>query len=473
MKNNRRSFLKLTGLAGLTITGGGFLKGFAGTPSEKDKAVSEAGSSYAQHFNMSGYGAPKLETVRVGFIGLGQRGPEHVKNLAKIEGVQINGLCDVRPENVEEIRKTLPGHKPTLYSGDKDAWKKLCDNKNIDIVYIATPWNMHVPMALYAMEKGKHVFIEVPAAVTVDECWKLVEASERTRKHCMMLENCCYDFFELLTLNMARQGFFGEIVHGEGAYLHNLLGLNFKKDGYWDMWRLKENATRNGNLYPTHGLGPICQLMNINRGEKLEYLTSLSGKDFSMGPEAKRLAETDDFYKPFVNDKFRGNMNTTSIRTNSGRTIMIQHDVSSPNVYSRIHRITGTKGSALKYPNPGKIGGPDDKWLTDEQMKVVQEKYEPAIVKKIGTLAKEVGGHGGMDFLMDWRVIDCLRNGLPLDQDVYDAALWSAIAPLSEKSVANRASSVDIPDFTNGSWKTNKPVDITLEQGGTTKIKNS
>jgi hypothetical protein len=300
-----------------------------------------------------------------------------------------------------------------------------------------------------------------------------VEASERTRKHCMMLENCCYDFFELLTLNMARQGFFGEIVHGEGAYLHNLLGLNFKKDGYWDMWRLKENATRNGNLYPTHGLGPICQLMNINRGEKLEYLTSLSGKDFSMGPEAKRLAETDDFYKPFVNDKFRGNMNTTSIRTNSGRTIMIQHDVSSPNVYSRIHRITGTKGSALKYPNPGKIGGPDDKWLTDEQMKVVQEKYEPAIVKKIGTLAKEVGGHGGMDFLMDWRVIDCLRNGLPLDQDVYDAALWSAIAPLSEKSVANRASSVDIPDFTNGSWKTNKPVDITLEQGGTTKIKNS
>jgi predicted dehydrogenase len=475
MKNNRRSFLKLTGLAGLTITGGGFLKGFAATPKDKDAAIAEIGNPFAEHFNMSGYGAPKLETVRAGFIGLGQRGPEHVKNLAKLQGVQINGLCDVRPECVEDVRKTLTGntHKPTIYTGDKDAWKKLCDSKDIDIVYIATPWDMHVQMAVYAMEKGKHVFIEVPAAVSVDECWKLVETSERTRKHCMMLENCCYDFFELLTLNMARQGFFGEIVHAEGAYLHNLLGLNFKKDGYWDMWRLKENINRNGNLYPTHGLGPVCQLMNINRGEKLDYLTSMSGKDFSMGPEAKALAAKDDFFKPFVGAKFRGNMNTTSIFTNTGRTIMIQHDVSSPNVYSRIHKITGTKGSALKYPEPGKIGGSNDEWLTAAEMKAAEKKYEPAIVKKIGTLAKEVGGHGGMDFLMDWRVIDCLRNGLPLDQDVYDAALWSAIAPLSEKSVANRSNSVDIPDFTKGSWKTNKPVDITLSQGGTTQIKNS
>jgi hypothetical protein len=475
MKNNRRSFLKLTGLAGLTITGGGILNGFAATPPEKDLADSLSRSPYDQQFNMSGYAAPKLETVRAGFIGLGQRGPEHLKNLAKLQGVQINGLCDVRPESVEEARKSLDAsqHKPTIYTGDKNAWKKLCEAKNIDIIYIATPWDLHVPMATYAMEHGKHVFIEVPAAVTVDECWKLVQTSERTRKHCMMLENCCYDFFELLTLNMARQGYFGEIVHAEGAYLHNLLGLNFDKTGYYEMWRLKENINRNGNLYPTHGLGPVCQLMNINRGERLEYLTSMSGKDFSMGPRAKELAAKDEFFKPYADAKYRGNMNTTTIRTNSGRTIMIQHDVSSPNVYSRIHKITGTKGSALKYPQPGKIGGPDDKWLSEEEMKAVNTKYEPAIVKKIGTLAKEVGGHGGMDFLMDWRVIDCLRNGLPLDQDVYDAALWSAIAPLSEKSVANRSNSVDIPDFTNGSWKTNKPVDITLEQGGTTQIKNS
>ena len=473
MKNNRRNFLKLTGLAGLTVTGGSILNGFAAEPANKS-AFPYNGTPHNQRFNMCGYSAPKLDIVRVGFIGLGQRGPGHVRNMSKMEGVEIKGLCDIRSESVQKVSKRLEGsnHHPTLYSGGKDEWKKLCDNKNIDVVFIATPWDIHVPMALYAMEKGKHVFIEVPAAVTVEECWALVEASERTRKHCMMLENCCYDFFELLTLNMARQGYFGEIVHAEGAYIHSLLDLNFKKDGYSDMWRLKDNMKRNGSLYPTHGLGPVCQVMDINRGDKLEYLVSMSSKDFSMADKAKELAEKDGFYKPFVKDTYRGNMNTTTIRTNKGRTIMIQHDVSSPNVYSRIHKISGTKGSALKYPLPGRIANDEkESWLSEEQLKMVEQKYQPAIVSKIGELAKEVGGHGGMDFLMDWRIIDCLRNGLPLDQDVYDAALWSAIAPLSEQSIANRSASVDIPDFTNGSWKTNKPHDILLEKGGTTKVK--
>lgn len=471
MKNNRRNFLKLTGLAGLSVTGGSILKGFAAEPGHQSNPHKAA--TIDQQFNMCGYAAPKLDTVRVGFIGLGQRGPGHVRNMSKLEGVEIKGLCDVRPECVSKVNDGLKGskHKPTLYTKGKDDWKKLCDNKDVDLIYIATPWNMHVSMAVYAMEQGKHVAIEVPAAVTVEECWKLVETSERTRKHCMMLENCCYDFFELLTLNMARQGYFGEIVHAEGAYIHNLLDLNFKKDGYWEMWRLKENY-KNGNLYPTHGLGPVCQVMNINRGDKLDYLVSMSGKDFSMADKAKELAEKDDFFKPYAGHTYRGNMNTTSIRTNAGRTIMLQHDVSTPNVYSRIHKITGLKASAVKYPLPGRIAANSEKesWLSESEVKLLEQKYQPAIVKKIGELAKEVGGHGGMDFLMDWRLIDSLRNGLPLDQDVYDAALWSAIAPLSEQSVANRSSAVDIPDFTNGSWKTNKPVDILLEEGGTTKV---
>ena len=471
MKNNRRNFLKLTGLAGLSVTGGSILKGFAAEPGHQSNPHKQA--TIDQQFNMCGYAAPKLDTVRVGFIGLGQRGPGHVRNMSKLEGVEIKGLCDVRPECVSKVNDGLKGskHKPALYTGGKDDWKKLCDNKDVDLIFIATPWNMHVSMAVYAMEQGKHVAIEVPAAVTVAECWKLVEVSERTRKHCMMLENCCYDFFELLTLNMARQGYFGEIVHAEGAYIHNLLDLNFKKDGYWDMWRLKENF-KDGNLYPTHGLGPVCQVMNINRGDKLDYLVSMSGKDFSMADKAKALAEKDDFFKPYATHTYRGNMNTTTIRTNAGRTIMLQHDVSTPNVYSRIHKITGLKASALKYPLPGRIALNSEKesWLSESEVKLLEQKYQPAIVKKIGELAKEVGGHGGMDFLMDWRLIDCLRNGLPLDQDVYDAALWSAIAPLSEQSVANRSSAVDIPDFTNGSWKTNKPVDILLEEGGTTKV---
>ncbi len=470
MKNNRRNFLKLTGLTSLGLAGG-VMKGFSGEAS--DTLHNHSGTNMnADRFNMCGYAAPKLETVRVGFIGLGQRGPGHLSNMTKLNGVSVMGLCDIREESVLKAQKLIgsSGQNPTLYFGDKDAWKKLCDRKDVDLIYIATPWNMHVPMAVYAMEQGKHVAIEVPAARTIDECWQLVNTSEKTRKHCMMLENCCYDFFELMTLNMARQGFFGEIVHTEGAYIHYLLDLNFQKDGYWDMWRLKENIGRNGNLYPTHGLGPICQVMDINRGDKMDYLVSMSSIDSMMGKEAKQRAAKDDFYKPFVDKDYRGNMNTTVIRTFKGKTIMVQHDVTSPNVYSRIHKISGTKGSAIKYPLP-KIAAGHEKWLSEPEFKALEEKYQPAIVKKVGELAKQVGGHGGMDFLMDWRLIDCLRNGLPLDEDVYDAALWSAIAPLSEKSVKNRSSSVDVPDFTGGNWKQNNPVDISLEKGGNTSAR--
>ncbi|MEO8962944.1 MAG: Gfo/Idh/MocA family oxidoreductase [Ginsengibacter sp.] len=468
MKENRRNFLKLTGLTGLGMAGGGILKTFGGTPIHQ-----KTEEPRAQRFNMSGYAAPKIDTVRVGFIGLGQRGPSHLNNMTKLGGVEIKALCDVRPEYAEKAKKGIQGtgHNPELYSGDSEAWKKLCDRKDIDLIYIATPWDMHTPMAVYAMEQGKHVAIEVPAAVTLEECWQLVETSERTRKHCMMLENCCYGFFELLTLNMARQGFFGEVLHGEGAYIHNLLGLNFDKNGYWEMWRLKENIRRNGNLYPTHGLGPVCQIMNINRGDKMDSLVSSSGKDFLMAETAKDLAAKDDFFKPYANQTYRGNMNTTTIHTHNGCTIMLQHDVTSPNVYSRIHKIVGTKGSALQYPAPSKISNGGEDWVSEQEMKTLEEKYQPAIVKKVGELAKKVGGHGGMDFIMDWRLIDCLRNGLALDQDVYDAALWSSISPLSEWSVANHSNSINVPDFTAGSWITNAPVDILLDKGATTKIK--
>jgi hypothetical protein len=292
----------------------------------------------------------------------------------------------------------------------------------------------------------------------------------------MMLENCCYDFFELLTLNMARQGLFGDILHGEGAYIHNLMGYNFKKpvddrqsDGaYTGMWRLKENAERNGNLYPTHGLGPICQVMNINRGDKMDYLTSMSTMDFTMGKHANQLAAGDQFFAPYANKNYRGNMNTSLVRTNLGKTIMIQHDVSSVRPYSRLHVVSGTAGAAMKYPE--EVIALGHNWLNKDEMKEVRDKYTPEIVKRVGEMAKKVGGHGGMDFIMDWRMIDCLRNGLPLDQNVYDGALWSSIAPLSEWSVANRSQSIDVPDFTGGSWKTNKSHEINLETGGTTKV---
>lgn len=458
MNTNRRDFIKISTIAGMTLAG--------------KTAIAAAPKPQNKTFNMSGYAAPKIDTVRIAFIGLGNRGPGAVGRISKIDGVEIKALCDIRRDKAEKAKALLANtpHKPDIYAGGEEEWKKVCDRKDIDLVYIATPWNLHAPMAIYAMEHGKHAATEVPAAVTLEECWQLVDTSEKTKKHCVILENCCYDFFELLTLNMARQGYFGEIIHAEGAYIHALLDSNFSKTNYYDMWRLKANL-RNGSLYPTHGLGPIAQALNVNRGDRMDYLVSVSTNDFQMGAKAKELAATDEFYKPYANKTFRGNMNTTTIRTVNGKTMMVQHDVTSPRPYSRIHLVSGTKGTALKYPEPPRISKGHDGWVSDEEFKELEAKFAPAIVTKVGEMAKQIGGHGGMDFLMDWRLIDCLRNGLPVDMDVYDAAAWSAVAPLSEKSVANRSASVDVPDFTRGAWKTNAPVDVQLSKGGTTRVR--
>lgn len=431
--------------------------------------------NHQQRFNMSGYAAPKIETVRIGIIGTGRRGLAAVKRLILIDGLEIRAICDLRPQCVDDAQKVITNYglpAARTYSGHEDSWKAMCESADLDLIYIVTPWHLHTPMAVYAMEHGKHAATEVPAAVTIDECWQLVETSEKTRKHCMMLENCCYDFFELLTLNMARQGFFGEIVHGEGAYIHySPPPIPIKPLDYANRWRMIERQGRSGNTYPTHGLGPICQVMNINRGDKLDYMTSMSCNDFIMGNRIVERAKTDDFYRQFDPKTQIGNVNTSIIRTSKGKTIMLQHATLPPRVYSRIHMISGTNGSAQKYPLPGKIAS-SDKWFTDEEMNELSEKYTPAIVKRIGEMAQKVGGHGGMDFIMDWRLIDCLRNGLSLDQDVYDAALWSSIGPLSDWSVANHSNSIQVPDFTCGSYLENVPVDITMSKGGNTGLRH-
>lgn len=466
MTSNRRNFLR-----NLTLGTGAVAAGLPAV-GRSYETMADATPQMPPAFNMSGYAAPKLNTVRVAFIGLGNRGMGAVQRMSFIEGVEIKALCDKRPGQIEKAQKILTEKgivKAREYTGE-NGWKALCESKDIDLVYIVTPWKLHTPMAVFAMNNGKHAVSEVPIAVTVEECWQLVETSEKTKKHCMMLENCCYDFFELLTLNMARAGMFGELMHAEGAYIHDLLDQNFEKGSYSDMWRLKENIGRDGNLYPTHGLGPIAQCLNINRGDKMDHLVSMSTNDFMMNALAKEKAATDSFYKEYVDKPYRGNMNTTMIRTNKGKTIMLQHDVSSPRPYSRIHLISGTKGVASKYPAPERIAFGHE-WIKEEELKALYDKYTPQIVKHVGDIAKKIGGHGGMDFMMDWRLIDCLRNGLPLDQDVYDGALWSAIGPLSEQSVAKKSQTVDVPDFTRSNWKTNKPVNLTLEGGGTTTVR--
>lgn len=467
---NRRNFLK-----GSLLSSGAMMFVFAGATSfnEVEESIKK-NISYAkkrkQLFNMCGYTAPKIPVVRIGYVGLGARGGWAVNRMQNIKDIEVTALCDIKEGAVKNSQNTLKtfGKQPAKeYYGNETSWKKLCEQDDIDLVYIATSWRWHVPIALYAMECGKHVAIEVPAAITMEDCWKLVETSERTRKHCMQLENCCYDFFEILTVNMVQKGLFGEVMHGEGAYIHDLLSGIFGEPDY-PGWRWDDNH-KSGNPYPTHGLGPVCWAMNVNRGDKMEYLTSMSCDDFMMKAKAEELASKNEYYKPMAKMSYRGNMNTSIIRTNKGKTIMLQHDVTSPRPYDRLHKLSGTKAFAQKFPEPGKIAFGHE-FISDDKMRELETEYTPEMVKHISDVAKAVGGHGGMDFIMDWRMIDCLRNGLPLDMDVYDAATWSCITPLSIWSVANRSNSIDVPDFTGGSWKNNLPVDLTLRGGGDTGV---
>lgn len=411
--------------------------------------------------DMLAYAAPKIPVVRVGFIGLGMRGPGAVERWTQIPNTKIMALADLRPERVESAQKILDKNKMDRaqgYSGSEDAWKKLCERSDIDLVYIATDWKHHVPMALYAMQKGKHVAIEVPAAMNMKDIWALINMSEKTRKHCMMLENCVYDFFELTTLNMAQKGLFGEVIHGEGAYIHEL--SPFWKE-YWNNWRLDYNKEFRGDIYPTHGIGPVCQALNIHRGDKMNYVVSVDTKSFNGREQWKKSKGT-------YPDEFKNGDHTISmIKTQKGKTIQVQHNVMTPRPYSRMYQLTGTKGFANKYPVEGYAVGADQlssdiapnheklnahSYLNKEAKEALMKKYKHPIHQELEETAKKVGGHGGMDFIMDYRLAYCLQNGLPLDMDVYDLAEWCCLTELSAISLENGSAPVAVPDFTRGGW---------------------
>jgi hypothetical protein len=408
-----------------------------------------------------GLTAKPLSTVRVGVIGLGMRGPGAVHCYANLPGVVVTALGDLLMEKAEAQQKWLRDQKKpeaALYGGSEDAWKKMCESDKVDLIHLTTPWLLHTPMAVYAMKCGKHVAIEVPAAVTIDECWQLVETSEKTRCHCMMLENCCYGESEMFALMLCRKGVLGDLVHGEGAYIHDLRDLKFSKSGYQGMWRLKYSMEHTGNPYPMHGMGPICQYMDINRGDCFEFLTSVSSGQFGMSRFAadkfgKNSEEAKQTYK-------LGDMNTTVIRTYRGRTIMVQHDTTSPRPYSRINTISGTKGVLSDYPLRVALSPKSHGWMSDAELAELKAKYVHPLWDKNGDAAKRSGGHGGMDYLLLLRLTHCLQKGLPLDISVYDTALWSSVVELSERSVLKRGASIDVPDFTRGGWKTTEPLGI-------------
>lgn len=401
-----------------------------------------------------------LDTVRVGFVGLGMRGPGAVYRFTHIPGVKIVALCDVEADRVasaQNILKEAGLPEAAAYSGSTEAYKEMCEREDIDLVYIVTDWVNHVPVALYAMEHGKHAAIEVPAAMTLDDIWKLIDTSERTRRHCMQLENCVYDFFELTTLNMAQHGVFGEILHVEGSYIHNLSDF---WDSYWNNWRLDFNRNNRGDVYPTHGFGPACQLLDIHRGDRLKTLVAMDTKAVT-GPRCveERTGEKCESFK-------NGDHTLTMLTTENGKTMLIEHNVMTPRPYSRMYQLTGTEGFANKYPVEQYCVSPGDNApknvdhenlsahgaVSEEVKNHMMEIYKHPIHKELEAKAKTVGGHGGMDFIMDYRLVYCLRNGLPLDMDVYDLAEWCSVIELSRISLENGNMPVAVPDFTRGHW---------------------
>lgn len=435
---------------------------------DKGTIVVETPERPAGQKSALGLTTPKMDVVRVGFVGLGMRGPGAVERFTHIPGIQVVALCDYVPERAErcqQILKKASMPQAAIYSG-ATGFEELCKRPDVDLVYIAADWLHHFPAAKAALTNGKHVAIEVPSAMNLKECWELIDLSETTRKHCMILENCCYDWFEMNTLNMAQQGVFGEVIRAEGAYIHN---LNDFWDYYWKNgendklgWRLDYNMKNRGDVYATHGLGPVAQALDIHRGDKINTLIAMDTKSVvGKALVEKRTGKTCDNFR-------NGDHTTTLLRTANGKVIEIQHNVMTPQPYNRLYQLTGSLGFANKYPIEGYALDASQmtasgvqpivdnlashSFMPKAEMDALIAKYQHPILKKYGEMAKEVGGHGGMDFIMDSRMIYCLQNGLPLDMDVYDLAEWCCLAELGTLSMDNGCAAVAFPDFTRGEW---------------------
>ena len=463
----RKSRLLLAGMMTIaTIFGGNVAKAQNTVPWkwEGGKIVTEVPERAPGQQHVLGLTVPKMKTVRVAFVGLGMRGPGAVERFTQIEGVKVVALCDYeknRADNANNILKKANQPLADVYYG-ADGYKELVKRKDLDLVYIATDWAHHVPVAVAAMEQGKHVALEVPSAMNLKDIWTLINLSEQKRLHCMILENCVYDDFELNTLNMAQQGVFGEVIRAQGAYIHELSQF---WEYYWKNWRLLYNRDHRGDVYATHGLGPVALALDIHRGDKFKTLVAMDTKAFT-GPELIKKA-TGSYPENFRN----GDHTTTLISTENGKVVEIQHNVMTPQPYNRLYQLTGTKGFANKYPVEGyAIGGDAAKaagvpnadnlnghsFLSKDAAKALTEKYRHPILAEIGAKAKKVGGHGGMDFVMDYRLVYCLQNGLPLDMDVYDLAEWCSLAELGALSLDNGNAPVEVPDFTRGHWQDTK-----------------
>jgi predicted dehydrogenase len=439
---DRRDFLKLSGSAVA-----------AGALAAQTEGVAEAQAAAGGPL-----AAAAIENVRIGYVGIGGQGSGHVRNLLKIPGCRITAVCDVRPERTDWATKaiTAEGHPPpTAYTRGPRDFERMCETEQLDLVYNATPWEFHVPIMLAAMKNGKHTATEVPAAMTVEDCWAMVESAEKYKKHCVLMENCSYDRAEMMVYNMVRQGVFGEILHAEGGYLHDLRSIKFADTGE-GLWRRAWAMKLNGNLYPTHGLGPVANCLDINRGDRFDHMVSMSGPSRGLQDWAAAHVPADS---PKRKEQYVcGDVNVSLIQTAKGRTIVVQHSTNLPRPYSRINLVQGTKGLFQGYPDRIYVEGrgKEDQW---QEAQALQAEFEHPLWKEIAEIAKGAG-HGGMDYIEDYRLIKCLREGKPTDFNVYDAAAISAVVGLSVQSVSRKSAPVDFPDFSRGRWKTQSPLPI-------------
>jgi predicted dehydrogenase len=451
-KVDRRDFLKTTTAAGVGLA----LGARDALADVHTRPCTDARAS-AQEIPL--FRAPALETVRIGFVGVGHQGMNHVANFLRIEGVEITGICDVAPAKVAAAQQlvTDAGRPlPAAYDRGPRDYLRLCEANELDLVFTATPWRLHAPVCIAAMEHGRHAATEVPMGVTIDELWQMVETAERTHRHCVMMENCCYDRTEMMILNMVRQDVFGELLHAECGYLHDLRELKLT-DFYEGRWRVDHSIHRNGDLYPTHGLGPVAQWLDVNRGNQFEYLVSMAspGRGLNrwaaehIGPDS---TEARQHYA-------LGDVVNTLIRTRGGQTVLLTHDTNSPRPYSRRILLQGTQGLVRKYPDERiHIEGRSAAHRWDE-LRSYRDEFEHPVWRALEERSRGAG-HGGMDFIEDYRLIQCLRTGEPMDMDVYDGAAWSAVSELTERSIARRSAPQDVPDFTRGAWPRRPPLGI-------------
>ncbi|MGP9681377.1 Gfo/Idh/MocA family protein [Brachybacterium sp. AOP3-A1-3] len=452
---SRRTLLTGAGLSGVGAVGalGASSAGAAPLPVKKPTKAPIPGKA-----SMIDVPYEQRDTVRIGLIGLGARGSSMAAGWAAVPGTSLDAVCDIRADRATRTADALEkeGHpRPREFGGADTSFQEMLDAVELDLVYIATPWEFHYAHGKASLEAGANVVVELPVACEVDELWDLVATSEKTGRHLSLSENTCYGRNELAMMRAAHAGLFGDLTNGHGAYLHDLRALMFDENYYTDHWRRTWHTTHNRSFYAMHGLGPVANAMDINRGDRITTIRATATAPRALADYRERFMPAD--HPSWEDTYIKGDLITCLHDTELGRVIRTEHDVSSPRPYSRINSIAGTRGVFEDYVPVGESGARiytepdhgDDAWRPFDSYR---EEFDHWLWRTVGDDAEQSGGHGGIDYLLQWRFVQCIRLGLVPDIDVYDSATWCAPVPLSEESINQGGAVLEMPDFTRGRW---------------------